>query len=518
MKYLPSKSISQSFWAKLLPKILKLLKDTPILLSRSGKSWKRPSQLKRLTPEALDEDQKPLFDDLPNELYLSNGYDGSCEQAAYTMLGIQYITMDELLERVKADLMKNPNSKMQSPMTSKSWHERSADLLLTPFRNKHLRQSQQIRRFCLLPLRDWVWISSTMGKTFYPEDGRVPVPTDLGIQLVDRRALEVPSRKVLFSELGVRVPDSQDVIDLIIGKYNIFNAVDLHHSIEHLRYLYWKLPKDQKSLDRLIYVKDHANQPVYRAFITFGNKDLIVDDLYFESEDPYGASRLLTELKKGEEIIATGFPVHFINRAYLEAVSSKARQNDTSWKDWLAHFVEIRRIPRLVSKADDTKLSGVFSYILCWRRDRIVGTLKAHWNSYSQLMNEEILRTLSEAIVPCDGIVDTPLASTYMPLSKLKDSCAKLGVELAVPFLKLPTELNEKSLTEWDFLKTLQVRYKADLDFYIYILLYLRFSPGTLSKREENSVFTLYEKIERHSGEDDFPRMRLVLPQILLCH
>ena len=508
MKYLPSKSISQSFWAKLLPKILQLLKVTPILLSRSGKSWKRPSQLKRLTPEALDDELKPLFDDLPDELYLSKGYE-SCEEAAFTMLGIQYITIGELLERVKADLM-NPNSKMQSSMTSRSWHERSANLLLTPFKNNDLQQSQQIRKFCLIPLRDGSWVSSSKNKTFYPEDGRVPVPTDLGIQLVDPRALEVPSRMILFSALGVRAPKSQDVINLITGKYNKFNAVDLHHSIEHLRYMYWKLPKDQKSLDRSIYVKDHANQPVYRAFLTFGKKDLIVDDLYFESDDVYGASRLLMELKNGEEIIAPGFPLHFINKAYLEAVSSKARQNDISWKDWLANFAEIRSIPRLVRKGDDTKLSKVFSYILDWRRDRIVGTLKAHWSSYNQLMNGEILRTLSEAVVPCDGLEATPLAETYMPVSSLRDSCAKLGVEPAVPFLKLPTELNEKSLTEWDFLKTLQVRYKADLDFYVHILRYLRFSAETLSKREEDSLFTIYEEIEKYARGEDYSRLRLV--------
>ena len=512
LKYLPSKSISQPFWAKLLPKILKLLKDTPILLSRSGKSWKRPSQLKRLTLDALDHDQKPLFNDLPNELYLSDGY-GSLEPDALTMLGNQYITIDELLERVKADLM-NANSKMKSSMTSKSWHERSADLLLTSFKKNYSQQCQQIRSLCLIPLRDGSWVSSIVGKTFYPEDGRVPVPTDLGIQLVDPRALEVPSRVALFSELGVRAPKSQGVINLIIGRYNKFNAVDLQHSIEHLRYLYWKLPKDHKSLDRSIYVRDHANQPVYRAFLTFGNKDLIVDDLYFESDDMYGASRLLMELKNDKEIIAPGFPVHFINKAYLEAVSSKARQNDTSWGDWLANFAEIRRIPRLVMKGDDTKLSGVFSYILDWRGDKIVGTLKAHWNSYSQLMNEEILSTLSQASVPCDGIADTSLAETYFPLSNLKDSCAKLGVEPAVPFLKLPTELNEKSLAEWDFLKTLQVRYKADLDFYIHILRYLRSSTGTLSKREEDSLFATYEAIGKYSREDDYPRLRLVLPHI----
>ena len=456
MKYLPSKSISQSFWAKLLPKIIQLLEYTPILLSRSGRSWKCPSQLRRLTSDALDEDQKPLFDDLPNERYLSDGYESS-DQIALTMLGLPVITFDELMERLSADLT-NSNSKMKSPMTTKSWHERCADLLLSPFKDNNPRLIEQIKNLSLIPLGDGSWVPSVMGKISYPEDGRVPVPTDLSIRLVEATALGVPSRKALFSELGIRAPKSQGVINLIIGRYNKFNAVDLYHSIEHLRYLYWKLPADQKSLDRTIYLKDQANQPVYRTFLTFGKKDLIVNDLYFESEDLYGASKLLTELKNGQDVIAPGLPVHFINRAYLEAVSSKAIHNNTSWIDWLAAFAEVRRIPRLVTRGDDTKLSEVFSYVLDWRRDRVVGTLKAHWNSYVQVINEEILRTLCGASVPCHGTADTPLASTYMPLSNLKDSCAKLGVEPAVPFLKLPAALNEKSLAEWDFLKTLQVR------------------------------------------------------------
>ena len=510
MKYLPSKSISQPFWAKLLPKIIKLLQDTPIWLSRSGKSWKCASHLKELSPDTLDDERNPLFDDLPNELYLSDGY-GSCDRATLAMLGIDVISVDEMIERVGADLI-NPNSRMKSPMTTRSWHGRSADLLLFSFKNGYSDGISQIENLSLIPLGDGSWVPGAFGKIFYPEDGRVPVPTDLGIRLVEAMALEVPSRKALFSELGISAPKSQVVIDLITGKYKKFNAVDLYHSIEHLRYLYWKLPADQKRLDRIIYLKDHANQPVYRTFITFGERDLIVDDLYFESEDVYGASRLLTELKNGEDIIAPGFPVHFINRAYLEAVSSKAIQNDMSWKDWLAIFAEVRSIPRLVSRGDDTRMSEIFSYILEWRRDRVVGTLKAHWNSYGLLMNGEILRKLCEASVPCDGTTDTPLAETYMPLSKLKDLCAKLGVEAAVPFLKLPTALNESSLAEWDFLKTLQVRYTADLDFYIHILRYLRSRDETLSEREEHTLFTVYEEIERQSREDDYGRLRLVPP------
>ena len=251
MKYLPSKSTSQSFWAKLLPKTIKLLEFTPILLSRSGRSWKYPSQLRRLTPDALDEDRKPLLDDLPNERYLSDGY-GSSDLIALTMLGLPTITFDELMERLSADLM-NPNSKMKSPMTTNSWHERSADLLLSPFKDNNPRLIEQVKNLSLIPLGDGSWVPSVMGNIFYPEDGRVPVPTDLGIRLVDATALGIPSRKALFSKLGIRVPKSQGVINLIIGRYNKFNAVDVHHSIEHLRYLYWKLPADQKGLDRTIY-------------------------------------------------------------------------------------------------------------------------------------------------------------------------------------------------------------------------------------------------------------------------
>ena len=506
MKYLPSKSISQPFWAKLLPKIIKLLQDTPIWLSRSGKSWKCASHLKELSPDTLDDEQNPLFDDLPNELYLSDGY-GSCDRAALAVLGINVISIDDVIERVGADLI-DPNSRMKSPMTTRSWHERSADLLLVPFKRDYSKGIQQVKNLPLIPLGDGSWVPSAIGKIFYPEDGRVPVPTDLGIRLVEAMALEVPSRKALFSELGIRAPKSQGVIDLILGKYKKFNAVDLYHSIEHLRYLYWKLPADEKSLHRMIYLKDHANQPVYRTFITFGERDLIVDDLYFESEDVYGTSKLLAELKNGENIIAPGFPVHFVNSAYLDAVSSKAMQNNTSWKDWLATFAKVRSIPRLDSRGDDTKLSQLFSYILNWRNDRVVGTLKAHWISYGPLMKGEILRRLCEASVPCDATADTPLAETYMPLSTLKDYCSRLRVEPAVPFLKLPTALNEKSLAEWDFLKILQVRYTPDLDFYIHILRYLRSNNETLSEREEGSLFTVYEEIERQSREDDYGRLR----------
>lgn len=506
MKYLPSKSISQPFWAKLLPKIIKLLQDTPIWLSRSGKSWKCASHLKELSPDTLDDELNPLFDDLPNEIYLSDGY-GSCDRATLAMLGIDVISIDEIIERVRADLI-NPNSRMKSPMTTRSWHGRSADLLLAPFKRDYPKGIQQVKNLSLIPLGDGSWVPSAIGKIFYPEDARVPVPTDLGIRLVEAMALEVPSRKALFSELGIRAPKSQGVIDLIIGKYKNFNAVDLYHSIEHLRYLYWKLPADQKSLDRTIYLKDHADQPVYRTFVTFGERNLIVDDLYFESDDVYGTSKLLAELKNGEKIIAPGYPVHFINRAYLDAVSSKAMQNNTSWKDWLATFAEVRSIPRLVSRGDDTKMSILFVYILYWRNDRVVGTLKAHWTSYEPLMKGEILRKLREARVPCDATADTPLAETYMPLSDLKGYCSKLRVEAAVPFLKLPTALNEKSLAEWDFLKTLQVRYTPDLDFYIHILRHLRSNNETLSEGEEDSLFTVYEEIERQSRDNDYGRLR----------
>ena len=125
----------------------------------------------------------------------------------------------------------------------------------------------------------------------------------------------------------------EDVTKLIGRRYSSWNAVNLYHSLEHLRYLYWYLPESQETLDRSIYLKDQANEPVYRTFPTFGKLDVIVDDLYFESEEDYGAKKLSMQIMNSNKIVAPQFPAHFLNRKYMDAVSPETRRMDASWKD-----------------------------------------------------------------------------------------------------------------------------------------------------------------------------------------
>ena len=508
MGYLPSKNtISEQFWAKLLPRIVTRLKNAPIMLSWSEKYWKLPHQLKWLLPSCQDDDGEPLFEDLPNELYLSPGYK-PCKYSDFDTLGIQNVTVDDLIERVRADLSK-PNSKMKSPTTKESWHSRSADMLLLPFKNKWTIQ-KEVRGLPLIPLHDGSWVSGDVGSIFYPENAGVPVPTDIGVRLVDQEALNVTSRHSLFSELGVRDCKPPVVIRSIVGRYNRWNAVDLTHSIEHLRYLYWHIPESQKSLDKSIYLKDQEGAPVYRTFVTLGRDDLIVDDLYLESDEEYGAKRLLMQIKDGDKILAPQFPAHFLHVGYLKAVSPEARRYDLSWTDWLQTFAEVQSIPRLASSRYPTKLSNVFLHIAKHRGDRLVGALAAHWPSYNTSMTDEIAQTLSKACVTCENVGDRPLKQTYMPMPKLKKRCNELGIQGGIPFLELPHELRQEPPEKWDFLKRFSVGHKANLDFYIDILVYMARVGQIFGENSRAIYVTVYEEIEKHSKVEDYARVRSV--------
>ena len=219
-------------------------------------------------------------------------------------------------------------------------------------------------------------------------------------------------------------------------------------SVAHMRYLYWHLPEDQKSLDVRIYLKDQADVPVYRTFVTLGRPDLTVDDIYLETEQDYGVKNLSKQVIDGERIIAPSFPVHFINKAYLDAVPPEARRFNLAWKDWLKTVLGVRSVPRLVDSKDPLKLSRIFQHIVKTRPAKLVGTLKTYRPEYQNLMQEEIIEALFEAKVRCENVGDTPLWETYLPTAELKQRTSDLGLSHIVPFIKLPYELSH-DLADW---------------------------------------------------------------------
>lgn len=518
IKYLPRATISDSFWTNLLPKIIAHLKVAPILLSRSGRCWKLPSQLKWVPPPYEDEHEVPLFDDLLDELYLSRFYK-SGDKSTLGTLGVKDLIMEDMLPRITADLH-SPKSKYKSSTTRESWHNRTAELLIQPF-EKDQPIKNNIRSLPLIPLITGEWVSISAqpaafgfgaidrAEIYYPiSETGVSVPTDIGLSLLDLEAYMNTSRKTLFSKLGVKYCDPGKVIHRITNCYSKWNRVKLRSSVEHMRYLYWHLPKGL-SLDVRIYLKDQAYVPVYRKFVTLGKPDLIVDDLYLETEQDYGMKSLLKQVTDGEKNTAPSFPVHFINKAYLDAVRPEARQFSLSWIEWLETVAGVRSVPRLVDSKDPMKLSRIFQHIVSNQPSKLVGTLKTYWPDYQNLMQEKIIKALSEAEVRCENVGDTPLWETYLPTVELKQRASDLGLSHKVPFIELPYALRH-DLADWQFLNLFHVGYEADLGFYLDALRF--FDSDLMEGKEIPSLLAVYSEIERHSKVDEYDRIRLVAP------
>ena len=519
IKYLPGTPISDNFWADLLPRIFAHLQVASILLSRSGSCWKLPSQLKWVPPSCEDEHGVPLFDDLPDELYLSRSY-SSGDKSILGTLGVKGLTMTHMLPRITADL-RSPNSKYKSSTTEESWHTRAAELLTQPF-EKNQPAKDTLRSLPLIPLltKEWVSISApddtfafaakNRTEIYYPySESRIRVPTDIGLSLLDPRAYNNASRKTLFSKLGVKYCDPGKVIECITNCYSQWNKVNLMASVAHMRYLYWHLPNDQQRLDARIYLKDQAEIPVYRRFVTLGNPDLVVDDIYLETEQDYGVKSILNQVTDGKNTTAPSFPVHFINKAYLDAVPPEPCQFKLSWIEWLKRVAGVRNVPRLVDPKNPLQLSRMFQHIVSNQPSKLVGTLKTYWTDYEDLMEDEIIKAISEAKVWCENVGDTPLWETYLPTAQLKQRTSDLGLSLTVPFIKIPYALSH-DLADWQFLKLFHVSCEVDLGFYLNALHF--FDSDFMEVKEIKSLLAVYSEIERHSKVDEYNQVQLVTP------
>lgn len=392
---------------------------------------KRPDQLKRVPSYCLGEAGNPLFKDLPDEVYLHSEYDLSDFELLHEILSVKELSFSDVSLRVRANF-DSPYSRWKSSTASHAWISRSAAMLLRSFHTQNnAPEIIGLKALPLIPLQDGSWVSSTSIPLFFPASRGVLVATDLGFPLVDPQALDNPVRQTLFTKFGVRDCVPENVITLILEKYNRWSDFSLDSSVSHLRYLYWHLPEDRRDLAKTVYLKDQISRPVYRSSITPGKKvmkDIIEDDLYFDTDGIYDAKRLSMPLRFGSKL-CPGFNLHYINQAYIDAVSSHVLRCGLSWEHWLERS-GVRRTPRLVKWSAPVTLSNFADYILKWRNEDLVGTLKAHWDTYKRWdsLDEDtrpVIDALREAAVLCKDGTDAPLHTTYLPLPKLSSKSIK---------------------------------------------------------------------------------------------
>ena len=488
MRYLPSDSISDDFWKGLGPQIYKLLEDTPILRPRSETCLRLPRQLRYVLSRCYDEHNWPLFRDLNPEIYLSPNYLEN-DLGPLRKLGLENINMREWLDIVEADLKSSISRMKTTPTTDIDWHTRVTYLLSTPFRKNFAKDIDHVRQLPLIPLGNGSWEKepSENNPIFFPDHREIPIPIDLGLRLVDTDAVQNASRKELFSYLKVQTSPSSSVIRLITTRYSKRENITMENSVSHIKFLYWKLPADQADLDDAIWLMDRDDERVRPS----------EEYIYFQSEEEYGTKELLEEIDLGYSY-APGYPVHFLNSAYIRAVSAEANHNGKSWMAWLESIAKIRSFLQLTHIARPHQLSNEFKYVIEYRPEKLVGLLEQYWSSYESLLTTDIAEEVSKSKVPSENGTLVSLEQSYLPLPNLKNICQVFEVA-DFPFLQAPSHHSHTSIKSLSFLRRLKVRVEENLDFYTTILERLRVANSRDSSLDDlENYLRVYREIEQN--------------------
>lgn len=242
MRYLPSE-IPEPFWQAVKREISTLLKKTPVLRPGSNGPLKLIEDLRVFKTSFKDEHDKPLFPDLPSEVYLASEYTEPDTGILTNNLDLRFLNIKESLDRIEFDLAL-PSSWFKSKRNDIDWNNRLANVLLRIY-NKWEPYRKRIQSFAIIPLRGAIWASIADGPIFLPSTKDIDLPTDLGLRIIDSEAIKQPKRLELFLALGVIEASPDDVRVLIKEKYRYQeNQVTLESSIYHLKYLYWTHTSD----------------------------------------------------------------------------------------------------------------------------------------------------------------------------------------------------------------------------------------------------------------------------------
>ena len=489
MRYLPKNIITDDFWSTLWTLMYEKLKQTPLLEPWSSIGLYKPPDLEKLSEKFIAEDRSPLLPDLEGaEIYLSPKY-SEADFQLLARLGTTVLQWSSFLDRLDADLRISHGSKWRSMEENADWRTRICKLLSSILTENPPSQQKRLKRLALIPLCDGRWVSGDSGlKIYFPRTDDIPIPVDLGLDLVNPMAAENIAWADLLSTSGVMSCPREAVIGSIHKRYNATNLENFKvlNAVAHIRYLYWFLAKDQSSLAPQIRL---TNQ--HGALL---KKD---QHLYFRDEgDDYSPSKLFEQ-----DARLPGHPVHYLHEGYLKAVDPEAIHNGRSWKKWLEEIAGVRRIPELSAK--DYGLSKEFQYIIDHRSNMLLGTLKRGWAIYRLQINDSVKEELQSRPVLLENGTKTPLKRTFLPFPSLKRIAEDLSIANACPFVAVCELLRDEEKFEWMFVKELRVGIEENLDFYLSALeKFKTLNPALNTIPARERLTRIYRNIHLKSSED----------------
>ncbi|KAF2875580.1 hypothetical protein BDV95DRAFT_278391 [Massariosphaeria phaeospora] len=505
LAYLPGQPI-EHLWRSLYSDIIEQLRKMPVLQTWERRQWKCPHQLGRVTYEAKHNGE-PLFGDLPEELYLAPEYDEQY-QGTLTDLGVRVIKWGELVDRLEADIVRS-DSRYRRNSPKGLWHWTCAIRLLELFdRNGLGGIKQRVRRLAIIPLtggRRWTAVTTYQSsKIYFPTDGSVQIPEDLSLRLVDLNAASDPTRRKLFTKLGVEECPREMVLKQIEETHNRQSQPSIFGESKSRQ-----LPGDALAwLSHFIYLFNfHPKYESIRLWLwvptASGNLERTQSTLYFLSDKEYDAQELLP-LSFATEPNDT---ISFIKHSLVTAGSPNDRPQNLSWVEFLQRATGARYHPSLVQKdSSGCKLSPVALAVLKHNPEKFVGLLKAHWSEYQPEIHH-VSSQLSDCKVRCENGKLQSLRFCYLQTIDIQAQLQAWNLKSELSLLKLPNPILSRSdERDWQFLEDVGVRTTPVIEFYRLVLLEM-FRKQTLKQEHLMEVYRCLARLASVQNQEELRRI-----------
>jgi hypothetical protein len=476
--------------------ILDLLRPERIVRSWSGRL--HPAGLLRITASSLyDEDRHPLFRDIQPEIYLAKEY-SPIDHKNLQAIGLQVITVDQFLDRFRADLLR-PDSRFKAGSTTITWHTRVVNALCSFLDNNW--SVQTIKQLKIIPLHQGqlppaAWISASQGLIFYPDCGGVLVPATVNLQIIDPSVCGI-LRNRLWDKLGVRHLQPAMGILHVTARFQCRPGLTVGQVIDLLYFLFWHLENTQAPLGPNIQIANTHNQKV--SFMRTESQHL-----YF----PNSAGRFTARALLGDPAPTSLW--NFLNEAYMLRDSPPTIRNGRSWRQFLQEAVLASDHPRLLLRGTNS-LSLEFKSIRETKSEQLVGLLWTYQALYLPEISN-VRQDLVKATVPVVSGGMMELKDTVFPTTPIVQALAVIGVT-GFPFLVVPTEMAGVEPSELTILSRLGVETSESLSMYLKALAHVR-KVNVHAERLPHALLRIYEKLSEYAG-GTAARERLRCVQVL---
>jgi hypothetical protein len=475
-----------------MTKIHKGLASKPVFYAESDVyATKRLATELRIVPKKYrDEDGNPLLRNLGalKVWHISEKYQIS-DLNVMKKLGTQELAGNEFLYHLAGDL--DSSEPRMRTIKSDEWHTRVANLLVEEMKNPNAINF--IKKLALVPLNNGKWVAPFNEEIVFPTLGGITIPIDLELTIVDQNALEIPSRKQLFSLLGVKDCLPQTVFQLIEQRYRA-GTVNGPQSINHIKFVFWhhdKLSTRGISLQlapswvkgRWFYPNDDTNGWTYCP----------------NSGEKTSMAKLFGEAHPSEWRDHFKYP-HSI---YYAGLQNMDRRNNRNAVEWFDEFLQVHQTPQLYRRSDRSRRSFEVEFIAENKPECLLGIISTNWAQYHKCDSwDNYFRAVAVPILDSDEALN--LENTYLPLPKLRKIVRELKLEYGFGFIKEISDIDDLDLIKWSFLERFGVGIDADVTFYIHLLK----QAYNQHRTDGAAAFKIYARLQTFVGPKEIKQIK----------